>query len=209
MWLLYGFKNKNGEGGLSTSQMVNPIKAKEFSSFLSDKETSIILEFAKSTDLWGQLSNDFWSGRVIQASSINQTNKELGKTLQQIKDRALKYIKEHYKIDDQIYSDIFVLTRWLPGMSQSPHSDDMENTPDALNFIHRKYGLIVYLNNDFDGGQTFYPQHNVYINPEPGKMVVHPADTDHMHGVTPIGEGVRFTLASFITFDPTKKMQEY
>ena len=185
------------------------IRAKEFKNFLSNEETLRILNFAKNTKLWKKLGNDFWDDRVVNFYIISEHDPELGKFLITIKERLLKTVKDLYNIDKDIYSDILAITRWFPGMHQPPHSDNMENTADHHNHEHREYGIVIYLNDDFEGGQTFYPQHNFYINPEPGKLAVHPASTDHMHGVTKIEGNVRYTLTSFLTFDETKKMSDW
>lgn len=189
--------------------MVDGILAKEFPNFLSKKEVSDILNFAKDTDLWGNVGNGFWDGRVINAFNINKSNPELGVFLNSVKERILKTAKEAYGIKTEIYSDIIALTRWFPGMEQTPHSDNMENTPDHYNHKHREYGVVIYLNDDFEGGVTFYPQHKFSVSPEPGKLAIHPASTDHMHGVSKIEGNIRYTLTSFLTFDKSKRILEW
>jgi hypothetical protein len=77
----------------------------------------------------------------------------------------------------------------------------MIDTIDHITHKHREYGSIVYLNNNFSGGETFYPQHNISIVPKPGMLAIHPADSNHMHGVSEIKDGIRYTIASFWTFD--------
>jgi hypothetical protein len=189
--------------------MVEEINAKEFVNFLIEQETSGLLGFAKDNSFWGPIGDGYWDGRVVHAAIINKNNPVLGNYLKNIKERILKTIKDFYNIENEIYLDILAITRWFPGMEQTPHSDNMENTEDAYIHQHRQYGIVIYLNNDFEGGQTFYPQHNFYINPQPGKLAVHPASTDHMHGVTKIEGNTRYTLTGFITFDKTKQMDQY
>jgi len=208
VWLLYDTKNKISKSRMSTTQMVEDIKAKEFSNFLSKQEVLDILNFAKNTNLWGDAGDGFWDGRVINASAVSKKNSDLGNSLGKIKQRILDTVKNEYGIQQEIYLDLLQITRWFPGMEQPPHSDNMENTMHSQFHKHREYGTVIYLNNDFTGGATFYPQHNFYINPEPGKLAIHPASTDHMHGVTKIEGSIRYTLTSFLTFDKTKKMQE-
>jgi hypothetical protein len=179
--------------------------AKEFKNFLSNEEVFNILEFAKNTDSWNSGGHEFWDGRVLDAVSVK--NENVKNTLYSIKDRAVEAIKKAYEIKTEIYPDLFQLTRWFPGMEQPPHSDDMENTEYSEQNKHREYGVVIYLNDDFVGGRTFYPQYNFEIIPEPGKMAVHPATTDHMHGVTKIEESIRYTLTTFLTFDQNKRAQ--
>jgi hypothetical protein len=68
-------------------------------------------------------------------------------------------------------------------------------------FNHREYGAIIYLNDNYSGGHTYYPNHNFDIAPAVGKLAIHPGDPEHLHGVSKIEDGVRYTLASFWTQD--------
>jgi hypothetical protein len=206
--MLHDIKNKISKSGVSPTQMVEDIKAKIFPNFLSKQEVSDILNFAKNTDLWSNVGSEFWDGRVVNAITISKNAPALGLFLNDVKERILKTAKESYGIETEIYSDILALTRWFPGMEQTPHSDNMENTPDHHRHEHREYGIVIYLNNDFEGGITFYPQHKFSITPEPGTLAIHPATTDHMHGVTKVEGAIRYTLTSFLTFDKNKRMQD-
>ena len=180
------------------------LNAKEFKNFLSYEEVVSILKFAKNTDLWENSSHGFWDKRLISALVIE--DKDIRNAMYSIKDRVIETVKLAYDIKTDIYPDLFQITRWFPGMEQPPHSDDMKNTEYSDQNKHREYGVVIYLNDNFSGGRTFYPQYDFEIIPEPGKMAVHPANTDHMHGVTKIEESVRYTLTTFLTFDKNKKV---
>jgi hypothetical protein len=91
-------------------------------------------------------------------------------------------------------------------MEQPPHADDMTNAKseneNSLDwFAHREYGAIIYLNDNYNGGHTYYPNHNFDIKPEAGKLAVHPGNPEHLHGVTKVSDEIRYTLASFWTQD--------
>jgi hypothetical protein len=88
-------------------------------------------------------------------------------------------------------------------MSQPPHADDMTDT-NISGFEHRSFGSIIYLNNDYLGGHTYYPNFDIEIIPEAGKLAVHPGDPNHLHGVTKIENGIRYTVASFWTTEKEK-----
>ena len=87
----------------------------------------------------------------------------------------------------------------FPETEQPAHADDMTNYEGMEWFHHRHYGAILYLNDDYKGGHTFYPQHNFEIIPKAGTLALHPGDTNHLHGVTKIKNSKRYTIASFWT----------
>lgn len=179
--------------------MFNP---KIVDDFLNKDECKKILEFAKSVESWGQDDSDFWNNRFLNSSDIATINPDIGKLIYDIRSRVAVQIESQYGIK-KIYPDLFQIVRWFPGMEQSPHADDMTNADgDGLDwFAHREFGAIIYLNEDYSGGKTYYPNYNFEVEPKSGKLAIHPGDPEHLHGVTKVDGNIRYTLASFWTRD--------
>lgn len=67
--------------------------------------------------------------------------------------------------------------RYSPGGKYDLHYDYFESDDVAqareLNFGgNRVYSFLVYLNEDFEGGETHFPYHNLKVKPEIGKAVL-------------------------------------
>lgn len=182
--------------------------AKIQTNFLTKEEIDTLLDFAKNKEEWENGGSDFWDNRSLNAPilmrSQSEKDRQIGTMLYNISERMGYVLKSLYK-EKEIYCDTFQIVRWFDGQEQPPHCDDMRNhdhTQEVFKaYHHRDFGAIVYLNNDYEGGRTFYPQHSEEIIPEPGKLAIHPGGTDHMHGVTKVVGGTRYTLASFWTRD--------
>jgi len=180
--------------------------AQTVQNFISAEEAQTIINFVKDIEPWENGGSEFWDNRSLNAINIyNNQSKEIGTMLYDIRQKLGEEIKKLYGIPE-VYPDLFQVVRWFPGMEQSPHADDMTDAMEHEKhlvewFNHREYGAIIYLNNDYEGGHTYYPHHNFDIAPEVGKLAVHPGDPNHLHGVTKIEGGVRYTLASFWTRD--------
>jgi hypothetical protein len=172
--------------------------AKTFEEFLTVEECDILLNYAINTKEWENGGSDFWDNRVLRPTSFLKDSKEL-LLFQNIHSRIADLIKKEYALE-KVNSDEMSIVRWFPEMEQPPHCDDMSNT-DIQGFSHRNFGVIIYLNDDYDGGETFYPQYNFYIKPVKGKIAIHPGDSDHLHGVTKIKNSIRYTIASFWSKD--------
>jgi hypothetical protein len=181
-------------------------KAKTVDNFLTKEESQTIINFVKAIEPWESGGSDFWDNRSLNAINIyNLHSKEIGGMLYKIRQRVEKEIKDMYNLSE-VYPDLFQVVRWFPGMEQHPHCDDMtdahEDHKESLEwFNHRHYGAIIYLNDDYSGGHTYYPNYNFDIAPAAGKLAVHPGDPEHLHGVSKIEDGIRYTLASFWTKD--------
>ena len=177
--------------------------AKTIKNFLSDEESQKIVNFAKSIERWEDGGSEFWNNRSLNAQNIYRDyDKEIGELLYETKEKVKTAIQSLYGLN-QVYPDLMQIIRWFPGMEQPPHADDMtdHDDPELDWFKHREYGAIIYLNDDYEGGETYYPQHEKSISPEIGKLAVHPGTPDHMHGVTEIKNNIRYTIASFWTTD--------
>ena len=156
-------------------------------SFLSKETCDDIVNYAIDTDDWNKASKfEFWSGRTIPLF-------KLGKPLaDMILNEVREYIKKCYSID-YVYCDTIDLIRWTDGLSQPVHMDACENLE------YRDYGSIIYLNDNFDGGNTFYANKELTIKPKTGAIAVHPGSKEYEHGVTTVENGTRYTIASFWT----------
>lgn len=177
-------------------------KAKEIEDFLNKDDCQYLIDNFKDIDIWTSGGTDFWSNRVINMQQIINFDEKTGNIVISVRNRIAEKLKEVYNLEN-VYSDLFQMVRWFPGMEQPPHADDMTNidSPDLEWFRHREYAAIVYLNDNYSGGQTYYPNYDYYISPKVGKLALHPGDPEHLHGVTKIENEIRYTLASFWTTD--------
>lgn len=60
------------------------------------------------------------------------------------------------------------------------------------------YGMIIYLNNDYDGGEIFYTKQGIVYKPLPGDLLIHSAEDHCEHGVNPVKTNVRYSISSSI-----------
>ncbi len=59
--------------------------------------------------------------------------------------------------------------------------------------------MVVKLNDEFDGGGTWFPKYNLLSNPERvGTATLHPGMVTHLHGARPIHAGKRYICVSFM-----------
>lgn len=177
--------------------------AKVIKNFISKEDCEYLINVVKNCNLWESGGSEFWDNRVINYYKMLEYDKNAAVIMLDANIRCSQKIKEEYNIDDFIYSDTLQVIRWFPGMSQPPHADDMTNT-DIHGFQHRAFGSIIYLNDNYTGGHTFYPNFNFEVIPQSGSLAIHPGDPEHLHGVTEIKESIRYTIASFWTLDKGK-----
>lgn len=170
---------------------------KTFQNFLTPEEVKAFLEYARSKDKWDPAQGT-WDNRSLSVESIFKDRPDLAILLDKTQTKIKNSIEKSYGLDKEINADLIQLVRWFPGNLQSAHADDMTNS-NAKGFSHREYGAILYLNEDYKGGHTFYPQYDFEVIPKSGMLAVHPGTPDYLHGVTKVEEDMRYTIASFWT----------
>jgi Rps23 Pro-64 3,4-dihydroxylase Tpa1-like proline 4-hydroxylase len=107
--------------------------------------------------------------------------------------------KEYNKTLYPTYSDIVL---WNEGDFMIPHVDNGSRgtEQDKIALGCRDYSAVTYLNDDFEGGETFVEGYT--NNPISGSVIVFPSAYEH--GVNEVIEGKRVTFAMWFTQNDTK-----
>jgi len=169
--------------------------------FLSPEEISTLLTLVDKDNLWEGGGGEFWANRAMNVKSIYDNGyKDQAALMARISHRIAQALAQRYN-KEILYPDLLQLIRWFPGQEQLPHWDDMTGTEGNGWFAHREFGVIIYLNDDYQGGHTYYPELGVDMTPLSGALIAHPGNREHLHGVTKIEGSTRYTLASFWTTD--------
>jgi len=139
----------------------------------------------------------YWWDRMCSGAILQRTAPE-------IHDLIDFYIKKMKNVLDQkfnvsLYQRPPVLIRWMPGNEQQPHADKQLNDGTPNPFPLYDINSIIYWNDDFNGGDFYYPEYDIHLPIKAGMAVAHPGDIHYRHGVKPIISGERWTTPSFYT----------
>jgi hypothetical protein len=179
--------------------------AKTKGEFISQDEVKYVIDQVTKAEYWERSNIEFWDNRVMNIGTSYSIDKELGDFLKTTAFRIKDFIQKEYMLLDEVYPDVMTINRWFPGMEQPPHADDMTNT-EVKGLEGRVFGSIIYLNTDYEGGKTYYPDYKIEITPEVGKLAVHPGNVEHLHGVTKVEGNTRYTLSSFWIYDEERSI---
>ena len=179
--------------------------------FISPEEIETILNYARyeAPEEWSPNIPLFWRNRSLAIMDIEDPSpkdKLVLELLINTRNRVKQHITEIFGLTVPIYGDSVQLIRWPEGYEQGPHADAEYNTPEEgeYTFPHRYCGSLIYLNDDFDGGEIYFPQHDLELKPVPGMMVTFPGTREYLHGVRPVNNGIRYVISSFYTLDISK-----
>lgn len=96
---------------------------------------------------------------------------------------------------------------WHEGYCLLKYSDTEEYKPhyDGGTVSGRAVSAIVYLNNDYEGGQIEFPHFGIEIKPEPGMLILFPSNFAYVHRAHPIKSGTKYALVTWINDRPLEE----
>ena len=98
----------------------------------------------------------------------------------------------------------FRVKRYLcDGEQQHDTHVDVGNADDAKRFL----AIVCYLNEDFDGGETIFPQYDCQTTISTGSVLLFPVTWSYLHRGTPVRNGyAKYILGSFLQYDQRQIM---
>jgi hypothetical protein len=146
----------------------------------------------------------FWNNRYINFADIVAARPAEGKLMLQAQRRAIGYVRMFYRLKAPIYPDLLQIVRWQAGMFMRPHADNANADGSEHKLAHRAMSGIVYLNDDYDGGEFYFTGLDIAVKPRRGMFLAITGGFHHEHAVLRVDSGTRLTMPSFFTFDAAK-----
>lgn len=144
----------------------------------------------------------FWDGRILFLHQIADTGAKA--IMQQSRFAALYRIARHFNVETLPYSDTQQLVRWPTGLAMPPHVDNAHPDGSQHETAYREFASVVYLNDDFEGGDIYFPTLGYRLRARRGMLIGFRADALHPHGITEITAGLRYTMPGWYTSDATR-----
>jgi hypothetical protein len=181
----------------------------EFKNFLTKEECQKLIEYYEtSPDSWQETC--FFNARVMDPNEPSQKDPslEINKDyFNQLRHKLGQLSKEVFGKDVKNLS--LSAHKWLPGAYADDHSDnsELDGTPNA--WRENKLVTIIYLNDNYDGGNLYFRDHDISIAPEAGTMICFDVGINNVHGVTKIASGDRYTMLLSWDFQDSVYPPEY
>lgn len=185
----------------------------EIENFLTDAELEKLNNFIRNNEVWDVTEthyndegtviydSDYWKDRVVTYPNIMTIDPSVIETIQGVLDRFKPEVDKFFDVDCAATSPAMV--RWLPGQKQMPHADkelhEGEDAGKPNDFPWYDIAGLFYLNDDYEGGELYFPLQGVQFKPKTGAVYFFPGDKEYIHGVTEITSGIRYTVPFFWT----------
>ena len=178
---------------------------------MTQEEIVFLEKAAKSLTIWDVTQShvnengtvvydsDYWKDRVATQPTLDKNDPSISPIIAGLFQRLKPIIEEFYKVE--VIPTGTTIVKWLPGQFQKPHADkELHDGPDAglpNDFPNYDLSSLFYLNEDYEGGELYFPLQGVQFKPKKGAAYFFPGDKNYVHGVTEIKSGLRFTCPFF------------
>lgn len=92
------------------------------------------------------------------------------------------------------------ILRYTKGSCYYPHADADVVDRETMKWkraVDRDYSLLIYLDQNYEGGELIFPNFDFKLRPQAGMMVAFPSDFRYLHGAMPVLSGVRHAIVSW------------
>lgn len=164
-------------GGMKMNKIYEKIY--EFENFISSQECDLIIKNIECVDEsnWHNGSH----GKVLNKHQVE---------IEELREKITKKIKSIFVSYSRILGENTNIQKIsVSDGSMSFHVDNVYDT-DV------KYGMVLYYNSDFSGGELEYPDLNIVYKPKSGSLLIH--DANYSHGVRPVQSGIRYISTYFV-----------
>jgi predicted 2-oxoglutarate/Fe(II)-dependent dioxygenase YbiX len=102
---------------------------------------------------------------------------------------TVSYAKKHDI--DSLYHEPYNMLKYRGGEGYTAHADG--NTAQG-----RAVSAIIYLNNEFSGGEVEFVNFGLKIKPEPGMLLLFPSTYPYTHIAHPVTSGTKYAIVTWL-----------
>lgn len=96
-----------------------------------------------------------------------------------------------HNINEIFYHEGYNLLRYREGEEYKPHYDGGTT-------IGRCISALVYLNDDYEGGELEFVNFKIKIRPQAGMLILFPSNYAYLHTSHPVTNGTKYALVTWI-----------
>jgi hypothetical protein len=164
-----------------------------------------IIEYFESVDqnIWNDwMSSDSTNirhgfSKRVHYSELNGENEQLLSIANSIKS-AITLATEHYRskieTEDVGIPSFFDIKKYTQGADMGAHAD----SEDDLDKKHPVLSAVLYLNNNFVGGEIQFINQGIAIKSDPGSLILFPSVPPYYHRPVPVKNGTKYMIPFFL-----------
>lgn len=150
--------------------------------------------------------------RDVMCADISPIIDDVKDLYQNIVDNVINPFYNFKILDSEVPQFLY----YTEGGHYRPHYDgeglwtNPDGTKQWKKTIDRDISTVLFLNDDFEGGEFIFPAYRIRIKPEPGLLIAFPSTHHYLHAVEPVKSGERVVSVCWMRVEgvPTKEEQD-
>ena len=166
--------------------------------FIKKEDIETIGKFCKTLDTFMPLPMDSdYYNRICSSDILTSISPEVYEILFKYQLKHKKIIEDFFNLS--LYKNVPSVVVWRPGDFQTLHADKeyLEGDPREYPFPDNDIAALFYLNDEYSGGEIYFPIQDILIKMNAGDAIFFPGDKEYKHEVREVISGLRFTCVCF------------
>lgn len=172
-----------------------------FDHFFTDAECDFIVQYAEQDQLFEPSQVEYTDNQSTLSESRTSYSAFLKDRTNPVFQSIYEKVAAVLDVSDQHIENLQCV-RYGQGQQFKPHFDSGDTN-------HRLHTLLVYLNDDFEGGETFFPELNLKVQPQKGRALyfLNRDEDDTVllysaHAGLPVDQGVKYACNIWVRNRP-------
>lgn len=128
---------------------------------------------------------------LTDVAKINNDLKKINDDFTEILISAIQQYQSIFKIPEIYYKEGYNILKYEFGQHFESHYDGGSDTA-------RSVSPILYLNDDYEGGEIEFTNFNLKIKPKAGTLYVFPANYAYRHTAHPVKSGIKYAIVTWL-----------
>jgi hypothetical protein len=126
------------------------------------------------------------------AARMNEEFRKINNQFSELLNSSIQSYVDIFEIGQQIYDvEPYSLLKYSGGQECKGHYDGPTETARCIS-------AIVYLNNDYSGGELEFTNFGIKIKPEPGMLILFPSNYAYSHLAHPVETGTKYAVVTWL-----------
>lgn len=122
-------------------------------------------------------------GKILE---FNQDLFEIHQEVENYLDKSLRDYESLWHLQVK-YKEAFNFVKYLPGEYFKIHADHGPYYTCTIS-------AVIYLNDDYEGGEIDFPRHNIKIKPQAGDIILFPSNFVYEHSSCKVTKGTKYSV---------------
>lgn len=133
-------------------------------------------------------SNLFVSNHMHKNKFLSSFDKRCNEII----DSSIQRYREIFMINSEIFNqEGFQLLKYEPGGFYKAHHDSFPATKRAVS-------VLIYLNDDYEGGEIEFVNFDLKIKPKAGTLILFPSNYPYKHIAHPVTSGTKYVVVTWL-----------